>query len=705
MGVVRAFGTRQRSGVTLLERRGGQVLGLRAQDGAYVACHGANDPVGEAAMWLPPEWTNAEPPAAVVLIGGCCGYLIDAVERAAPTAAMIAIEPEPEAVRWALERRDWSERLSSGRLRLLVGPEYAGASEAAVHLEPNAPVPILVNPVLASARPADVERCRTVADRLLFDARANRAARTRLAATYLQHTLDNIGVLTFGADASALHGCLAGTPAIIVGAGPSLDRHLETLRRVRSDAAIVAVDTACLPLLAAGVEPDLVIAVDPSQENAEHLTALADVGGAWLVAEASVAPAAFEVFRDRVFTFKVGRHHPWPWLETHGITRPTVRVWGSVLTAALDLALSAGCNPIVFVGADLAFTGGRPYCRGTAFEERWAEDVAGGSSLDEVWRAAIAGSDPIHAEDIGGASVLTSSHLAAFRDWIVERTREHADRRFVNASGAGILHGGAIVQSTLSDALDARVPTHDVRHAIRSAHAASPRLQVDAREALARQCDPARIAGVLPDWLAFAQGLDESGVADALRRARQTLESRRGSIDSAARGGARARRKPAAWLDALTAAGGIEATTLSSCDLVQTTDPFSVPHGPRPFDLLETEPLVQLGVAADQVVHDAGRCYRFLFRTSAGRHFSYTSQFARLPLYEDGIRLPRGGSMHEDIRVKGEGRYSMWPLSVYFSSSDGSDPRSNGRQYTFPVPRYLGVLESLPASLVRKLGL
>jgi len=48
---------------------------------------------------------------------------------------------------------------------------------------------------------------------------------------------------------------------------------------------------------------------------------------------------------------------------------------------------------------------------------------------------------------------------------------------------------------------------------------------------------------------------------------------------------------------------------------------------------------------------------------------------------EDGKLLGPAHAMHDDIRKNGAGRYSHWQGTFYFSSSDGSDPRTNGRQY------------------------
>src|SRR5215813_12688520 len=55
---------------------------------------------------------------------------------------------------------------------------------------------------------------------------------------------------------------------------------------------------------------------------------------------------------------------------------------------------------------------------------------------------------------------------------------------------------------------------------------------------------------------------------------------------------------------------------------------------------------------------------------------------SRIVVFEDGKRLSPGHAMHDEIRSIGRGRYSHWGDTLYFSSSDGTDPRSNGRRYT-----------------------
>jgi hypothetical protein len=59
-----------------------------------------------------------------------------------------------------------------------------------------------------------------------------------------------------------------------------------------------------------------------------------------------------------------------------------------------------------------------------------------------------------------------------------------------------------------------------------------------------------------------------------------------------------------------------------------------------------------------------------------------TGNKSGLLLFEDGKPLGPARSIHKDIREQGKGRYSHWTeSSLYFSASDNTNPRTNGRRY------------------------
>jgi hypothetical protein len=115
-------------------------------------------------------------------------------------------------------------------------------------------------------------------------------------------------------------------------------------------------------------------------------------------------------------------------------------------------------------------------------------------------------------------------------------------------------------------------------------------------------------------------------------------------------------------------------------------------------------------LGASLALHQAGRIDAFRVRGALGivsthRDLAYVSPtgvewpeqtFAAPRVFEDGRRLGPGNSRLWDIRSLGMGRYRFVGRSLYFSSSDGTDPRLNGRRYRFeapwPVSRNMAVL-------------
>jgi len=260
--------------------------------------------VAEAERRVATLMAGGEPPL-IICIGLGLGYILDAIERRSSTTRVLAIEPLAPVAQAMLARRSWQDWLASGRLTLLVGPGYAGAGEAARSLGADLAPPIVVDPVLEREFGAQVAEARDLVNHALFGARANAEARKAFAPRYLLNTIRNIPVIAGSADVSALDDAFTNVPAVVVAAGPSLDRNIAELRRIRGRALIIAVDTALRPLLEAGIAPELVVAIDPSEVNGRHLRNLPDPGQTWLVGEGSLEPAAFEQFSGRTFTFSV----------------------------------------------------------------------------------------------------------------------------------------------------------------------------------------------------------------------------------------------------------------------------------------------------------------------------------------------------------------------------------------------------------------
>ena len=423
----------------------------------------------------------------IAMIGIGNDHLLETLEARHSGLKALVLEPDPERARALLARRMGTKFAGTGLLAVLGGPEYSGAAKIAQVFRELHTAPILVSPDLEREQPGAVAHAREMLRRLMFQSSANDEARRVSERRYLLQTLANAPRIARESHVGCLDGLLTGVPAIIAAAGPSLDRNIHEIGQVRDRAFVIACDTAARPLLNLLLDVDVIVATDSSRANAAHLSSLPPTP-AWIAAEAALHPSALVHADGRTFFFRVANHQPWPWLRAIGLDVPVLETWGSVVTSAFSLALAMGCDPILFAGADLAFTGGRPYCRGTSFEPLWGLWQGGGTPTDAIWQMLVDAWPEEYQPDLHGHRARTARHLVAFRDWVVERAGQCRDRRIVNATGAGLLAGPGIVQASLMGTLAGAPPIN--------------RADLHRRIQTARQCDAARLGR----WLEAASG-------------------------------------------------------------------------------------------------------------------------------------------------------------------------------------------------------
>lgn len=191
---------------------------------------------------------------------------------------------------------------------------------------------------------------------------------------WFDNFIENASVLEEGYSLEALSGAFMHQPGVLVGAGPSLDHSFDLLRDQRNRLLIVTVDTALYSLEQNGISPDFVVSVDPQPENTQYLD---DVEfQSHFVGALTCQPAYFNACQGQLFPFYIGdpeNETPmFPLLEAliplleGPVCLPAA---GSVSTTAFALLRYFGCDPIMNVGVDHAFT----FHQATPRSSRWAQ--------------------------------------------------------------------------------------------------------------------------------------------------------------------------------------------------------------------------------------------------------------------------------------------------------------------------------------------
>ncbi len=164
--------------------------------------------------------------------------------------------------------------------------------------------------------------------------------------------LGNLRAATAGQDLSPLLGSLKGTPAFVVGAGPSLDSDAWLLPRLKDRGVVIACDTALPVLLAHQVDPDIVVTLDIAETKAV-LFERHYVKDALLVALTGTNPDLVDAWiGPRGF---VADNHPLSdWAAPYLAPAVALGQLGNVAQLGYAMARVMGCDPVVLCGVDMA---------------------------------------------------------------------------------------------------------------------------------------------------------------------------------------------------------------------------------------------------------------------------------------------------------------------------------------------------------------
>jgi len=430
------------------------------QGARKVPLHSRYDPVKEArASILKQDVAGAD---YFVLLGFGLGYLLEALIEISPDPAnrYFIVESDLELLRAAFEARDLQHILSLPYVHFAWPP--SGMELAAQWRRFFDPVKaqksvFVSHPPSCSLAPELFKAAVDAIQSETFQIYTDINTLVGQSRSFLENFVKNLPWAASSPGIAHFAGQFARTPAVVVSAGPSLDKNIQDLRGCEDRCLILATDTAVKPLLAAGIEPHFVLSADPSYKNFLHLKG-ALLSAALLVTEATAYPAVFTEFAGRTIscTYKDSSLRS---LSDLMADKGTLTVWGSVATMAMSFALVLGCDPVIFMGQDLAHSDGRIYCTGLYFEHEWFPGHITAEQWQKKWETLRKGKQTIMMEDVFGRPVETTDKLAAYWNWMVKEIRSHPEILFVNATEGGILREGVEVIS-LRDALQ-RYARHD----------------------------------------------------------------------------------------------------------------------------------------------------------------------------------------------------------------------------------------------------
>jgi hypothetical protein len=249
----------------------------------------------------------------------------------------------------------------------------------------------------------------------------------------------------------------AGKPAIFVGAGPSLDDNLEALARAKGQALIMAAHTAAIPLSAAGVTPDAIIIIE-GQKLDGYFAGADTLADTVLLPAPRTHPVHLTLGFKDYLSFTMEGSVDADWLQAAYGQAP-LHAGGSVACSAFAVLQALGCDPLICVGMDFAFSNGRSHAAGSEFGCCVIEpDKEEGTVLAHCPHAKKHSERTYKVDQVaawgGEGTVPARASFSSFRHWFEGSARSWlSGNTLINANGVGARIRG-FTEMTLDEVLE-----------------------------------------------------------------------------------------------------------------------------------------------------------------------------------------------------------------------------------------------------------
>ncbi len=493
-------------------RNGAWTARMETPTGDSLYLHSRYDPAKEAGGFA--ESVTLEGKYCVVVSGFGLGYHIRALfDRLRGDAFILCGEPSVPLIATALTCVDLADVIASGRLVVLVDDDKSRLHE---RLQRHGTLIMLGAqfvqhpPSMRVAEAAHAQISKSIAEFVSF---------TRMSLLTLvsnsQITCQNIAMNLVNYVSTPpidlLRDRFAGNPAVVVSAGPSLSRNIDQLAALKGKAVLCAVQTALRPLTRRGIVPDFVTSLDFHEMSRKFFDDVPGLEGVHLVAEPKATWHVIDDYPGPVSLLD----NAWARMligDSLG-GREGLKAGATVAHLAFYLACHLGCDPIIFVGQDLAFTGHVFYVPGVEIHRAWRGELNRFNSIEQKEWDRIVRNRPILHRVPGndGGELYTDELLLTYLEQF-EKDIAATPRLVLNATEGGARLRGAQV-TTLAEA--ARVhcekAVDPARFAYRETTVWRDRRKVPAtrKELAARVAEIDEVVTVCDELLTLFAELDE----------------------------------------------------------------------------------------------------------------------------------------------------------------------------------------------------
>lgn len=367
-----------------------------------------------------------------VILGFALGYMVkELLEDVAQELEIIVIEPNEKLLEAQMNYEENEKLRNKDNVHFICGENFGDLREKIKQCIPNAE---LSNIKIVPVKKYLEYYCdyynniKSILEEVIMYKVVDRNTTLKYANLFTKNVIQNRYDICEGYDLSIVKGQLKDVPALVVSGGPSLNKNIEFIKKFKG---IIFVGNRTLsPVIAEGIEPDFIVALDP--ENIAHST-LGDN------ADNHIDMIVTDQCNHKVIEAHKGKKY---FVNTHSGAEDLLGVnvnggiamGGSVATLCTSVAQYMGCNPIVFIGQDCAYTDMKVHaevCSNQKMDKNTSNDIQ--SQNREL----------IQIEGYYGDKVWSSYDLISFLRWFENFIKKDENTTYINATEGGAKIEGA----------------------------------------------------------------------------------------------------------------------------------------------------------------------------------------------------------------------------------------------------------------------
>ena len=346
-------------------RSGDPIIELQFPNGDRRPLHSRYEPLEEARSLLP---ETIEPLCTLLFLGPGLGHAVrESLDRLSTQNRILWVEPDARLFRTLLGYVDISRIATRHGVQFLVGADgVALRQHLAAHVAEYmaSPLKLIQFPSTQALAPEHHESYRTAVREFTVQGAVTVRTTFYLSRFSTRNEFANLRYYAQSPGVAPLKGILKNKPAILVAAGPSLQRNIAYLKRAQGKVTIISVSTTLRRLLAEGIVPDLTVLIDYHDISRRYFEDIDPAVAPPMICELGSSKAAVAAYSGP-HTFGSNALMNTLFDGIFG-DKGSLPPGSTVAHIAFNVAAWMGASPIILVGQDLSYPGGMLHVPGTA---------------------------------------------------------------------------------------------------------------------------------------------------------------------------------------------------------------------------------------------------------------------------------------------------------------------------------------------------